>query len=314
MILIVGATGKLGGHVASQLLSAGHRVRAMTRDPARARALAVAGAEVVRGDLRDVESLRAATRGASVVVSASHSILGAHGNSSALIDGDGQRALINAATQAGVGHFVFTSALGASTDHPVDFWCTKARVEQVLADSGLHYSIIRPSAFMEMHAYELIGKAVVAGKRVVLFGRGDNPRNFVAAADVARVIGLALNDPRESGSTIEVGGPENLTSRQVVDVFEAVVGRPARVVHLPLFLIRCLGQVAQRVHPGVATILKAAVVGETTDQRFDPTRLLTRFPLRLTTLDEWVRAQCFPRPNRTTGENAGAGAGGDRTR
>jgi uncharacterized protein YbjT (DUF2867 family) len=152
MILLVGGTGNLGGHVARQLLAKGHPVRAMTREPMEASTLEAAGAEIVRGDLRDMDSLRAATRGVRAIVSASHSMLGVGRSSSARVDGDGQHALIVAAKDAGVAHFVFTSVLGASTSHPVNFWRTKARIERHLEGSGLGYTIIRPSAFMEIHA------------------------------------------------------------------------------------------------------------------------------------------------------------------
>lgn len=293
MILLVGATGTLGGHVARQLLDKGHRVRAMTRDPERASALRAAGADVVRGDLRDIESLRSATRGVRAVVSASHSILGARSSSSARVDDEGQRALIAAATDAGVGHFVYLSALGASPSHPVDFWRTKERIERHLEASTLCSTIIRPSAFMEMHAYELIGKAVMKGKRVVLFGPGNNPRNFVAAADVATLVVRALEDERlrGKGSTIEIGGPENLTSREVVATFERVAGTTAKVTHVPLPVLRAFSQLLTPVHQGVSRILKATSVAETTDQRFDSAPLLARFPMTLTRLEDWARSQ-----------------------
>jgi uncharacterized protein YbjT (DUF2867 family) len=291
VILIIGATGHLGGHVARRLLATGQQVRAMTREPARAHALQAAGAEVVQGDLRDANSLRAAMRGARTVVSASHAMLGAWGNSSGRVDDDGQHALIDAAKEARVGHVVFTSVLGASDAHPVDFWRTKARIEQYLVRSGLSYTIIQPAAFMEVHAYELIGKAVRAGKPVILFGPGTNLKNFVAAADVAALVVLALDGARLRGQTIEIGGPENLTSLQVVKIFEQATGKTAKVVHLPLPVLRGVSQVMRPVHPGVSRILKAAIVGETTDQRFDPGPLLARVPLTLTRLESWARGQ-----------------------
>jgi len=290
MILIIGATGHLGGHVARQLLAQGHTVRAMTREPTRAHSLRAAGAEVVRGDLRDPDSLRAAMRGVLAVVSASHAMLGAGRNASSRVDDEGQRALIDAAKDAGGAHFVYTSVLGASATHPVDFWRTKERIERYLIASGLAYTIIRPAAFMEVHAYELIGKAVLAGKAAVLFGPGTNPKNFVAAADVAALVVLTIEDERFRDATVEIGGPENLSSRQVVAVFERMTGIPARVVHLPLPVLRAVSRVARPIHPGVSRILQAAIVGETTDQRFDPAPLLARIPLKLTRLEDWARA------------------------
>jgi uncharacterized protein YbjT (DUF2867 family) len=223
-------------------------------------------------------------------VSASHALLGAGKNSSARVDDVGQRALINAAKDAGVGHFIYTSVLGASATHPVDFWRTKERIERYLIASGLPYTIIRPSAFMEVHAHELIGKAVLAGKAVVLFGPGTNPKNFVAAADVAALVVLALEDERLRGATVDIGGPENLSSRQVVGVFERVTGRPARIVHLPLPVLRVASRLLQPLHQGVSRILQAGIVAETTDQRFNPAPLLAFIPLKLTRLEDWTHA------------------------
>ena len=294
MILLVGATGYLGRNIASQLLAKGHRVRAMTRDLTRATSLATAGAEIVRGDVRDMESLRAATRGVRAVVSASHSMMGSGKSSVARVDDEGQHSLIAAAKEAGVEHFVFLSASGASPNHPVDFWRTKEKNERHLEASGLPYTIVRPGAFMELHSYELIGKAVAKDKRVVLFGPGSNLRNFVAEADVARLVVLALEDVRLRGETIEIGGPENLSGLQVVAIFERLTGKRARVTHLPLAALRLFSRLLSPVHEGVGRVLKAGVVGETTDQTLDPAPLLARYPIKLTRLEDWAR-DCLAR-------------------
>ena len=80
MILIVGASGKLGNAVAGKLLAQGERVRAMSRVPARLQGLRQLGAEVVAGDLRDEASLGRACEGATKVFAAAHSFLGTGSN------------------------------------------------------------------------------------------------------------------------------------------------------------------------------------------------------------------------------------------
>ena len=289
MILIVGATGALGGHVARLLIEKGEKVRVMTRDPRRAAALAALGADVVRGDLRDAATLRTAARGVRAIVSSTHALLDKGKDAHHQVDDRGQRDLMAAAKEAAVQHFVFISALGASPNHPVDFWRTKERMERHLAASGLRYTIIRPSAFMGVHAYDLIGKAVVTGKRVLLFGAGNNLKNFVAEIDVARLVVLALGDERLHGQTIEIGGPENLSSKDVVAVFETIAARKAKVTHLPLWVVRMMAPIARPLHAGASRALKATVVGETTDHRFDAAPLLARFPMTLTRLEDWAR-------------------------
>ena len=289
MILVVGATGNLGRKVIRSLRASGEDVRAMTRVISKADELKSLGAQPVRGDLTDPESLEFALRGANSVVLAAHSLLGRGHDSSEAVDDEGHRALIDRAKSAGVEHIVYTSVLGASPDHPIDFMRTKARVEEHVKESGIKYTIVRPSSFMEIHAYMLIGKAVFEGKRVMLTGKGTNPRNFVAAEDVAKVVVGALKIPSLRGETIEVGGPENLTSHQVVEIFEKVSGRKARVRHVPASVIRGMARVMKPVHPGVSRIMKLSAWSETTDQTFDPSVLRTKIPITLTSLEQWAR-------------------------
>jgi len=289
LILVVGATGNLGRKVVRSLRAAGEDVRAMTRVIAKADELKALGARPVRGDLTDPESLEFAMRGARAVVLAAHSLLGRRSESSERVDDEGHRNLIDRAKGAGVEHIVYTSVIGASRDHPIDFWRTKARIEEHLRESGVGYTIIRPTSFMEVHAYMLIGQAVIEGKRVMLTGRGRNPRNFVAAEDVAKVVVGALKIPSLRGETLDVGGPENLTAHQVVQIFERVSGRKARVRHIPITAVRVMARVMKPVHPGVSRIMKVAIQNETGDQTFDASLLRTKVPVTLTSLEEWAR-------------------------
>ena len=293
MILVVGATGNLGRKVVRSLLASGEEVRAMTRVVSRADELKALGAKPVRGDLTDPESLEFAMRGARAIVLAAHSILGRGSEASDLVDDEGHRAIIDRAKGTGVEHIVYTSVIGASSNHPIDFWRTKARIERHLQGSGVTWTIVRPSAFMETHAYFLIGKGVIEGKRVMLFGKGKNPRNFVAAEDVAKVIVGALKIPSLRGVVIEVGGPQNLTSTQVVETFERVSGKKAKVGHIPLPVARVMSRAIKPMHPGISRIMKVGILNETEDQTFDSSSLRTKIPITLTPLEEWAR-------NRTT--------------
>lgn len=291
MILVVGATGTLGRKVTRLLLRGGSQVRAMTRIVAKTDELKALGARPVRGDLRDPDSIEFAVRGVRAVVAAAHGMLGRGDESSNVIDDAGHRMLIDAAKKAGVEHFVYTSALGASLDHPMDFWRTKAKVERYLADSGMAFTIIRPTAFMDMHAYQLIGKPVVEGKRVMLFGKGRNPRNFVAAEDVAKAINGALQVPALRGQAIDIGGPQNLSGHDVVETFERVGGQRAKVTHLPLGLLKTMSHAIRPLHPGISRVIQFGVLAETTDQTFDPSQFLRTMPIALTSLEEWARAR-----------------------
>jgi NADH dehydrogenase len=288
MILLVGGTGSLGRAVAGRLLADGESVRVMTRSPARGGALAKAGAELVSGDLLDASSLTRACQGVHQVVSAAHSMLGRGKNSSAAVDDRGQRLLIDVARAAGVRHFVYTSVYDVGPVYrTVPFFRIKYEIESYLAASGLGYTILRPTAFMEVHAHQLIGESVFQKGFVALVGKGDRPKNFVAVDDVAYFAVRALRDASMSGQSVDIGGPENLTSMEVVKIYETLAGRRARVVHIPLGVLKA-HRLIRPLHEGAAQLMQAGIIAETTDQTFDAGPLARRFGVELTRLEDWA--------------------------
>ena len=289
MILIVGGSGVLGNLISLRLLAAGHSVRVMTRTPAKVASLRGAGAEIVTGDLVDRESIVRACTGAEHVIAAAHSLLGRGRYASEHVDREGHQTLIEIAKANGVRHFVYTSAYFRDLAFlAIPFVRIKRDVEQYLRTSGLSYTILRPTAFMDFHAHVLLGKPVIAGKKVVIFGRGEQPRNFVAASDVAQFAVRALDDRSLAGETLDIGGPENFTDLEVVRTYERAAGKKAKVLHLSPALPRVLSRLARPWHSGLGQMLQYASLSDVAEQRFDAGPLQERFPLPLTSLNDWV--------------------------
>ena len=286
MILVVGASGKLGGDVARRLLALGISVRAISREPNRLGALRELGAEVLQGDLTDPGSLASACRGVEKVLAAAHAFTGAGANAMVRVDGAGNRALIDAARAAGVSHFVFTSAC-TGPDDPVDFFRVKYGVEQYLRASGLPFTILRPAAFMEDHA-ERIGRPVMQKGWTVVFGRGEGLVNYVSAGDVAQVATMVLREaPRND--IIRIAGPENLSAIEVVRTYERVAGRKARVYHVPERMLRIVARGAGTLLPVVRRIVDAGLAMEAGLQQMDPRDTIARYSMPPTRLEEFVR-------------------------
>lgn len=288
-ILIVGATGVEGSLTTKKLLAQGVAVRALTRTPAKAESLRQLGAEVVPGDLRDGESLRRACTGVDKVLAAAHSIFGRGAEASKYVDELGHKQLIDVAKATGVQHFVYTSIQGASPANPVAFNRIKYAVEQYLQASGLAYTILRPSAFMEWHAHEFIGKPILEKGKVTLFGKGDRPRNFIAGEDVANFAVLALTDPRAVGQIIEIGGPDNWSNNQVAALYAQLAGRPVSITHVPLAVLRVMSPLLKPFHPGLSQVMALSILTDTVDMTFDPSATLRQYPAPLTRLEDWVR-------------------------
>jgi len=269
-------------------------VRALTRDPARARALAGPGVEVVTGDLRDPESLARACRGAEIVLSSAHGFPGSGANTPLTVDLQGTRDLVRAARLAGVKRFVMVSAVGAAPDHPVDLFRCKHGAEEAVREGGMPFVIVRATAFMEFWA-AMVGGPVLDQGKVTIFGRGVNPINFVSVGDVASVVLAALTDPGLEGQTLEVGGPEDLTLVEVAEIFEKESGRPARRTHVPLPLMKFLAKAMRPVNPALARQIGAGVWMDTTDLRFAARETSGLSPGKLTRVSDVARRMASER-------------------
>ena len=288
MILIVGASGRLGSVVAQRLLAQGKPVRAMTRTPLTLAHLKEQGAEVVSGDLRNPASLLSACQGVEQVLAAAHALVGKGDNNPHTVDDAGNRQLIDAAKAAGVKHFIFVSVQGASPDSPLEFFRIKYRTEEYLRASGLNFTILRPSAFMDLWA-QLIGQPILEQGKTTLFGRGNNPVNFVAVEDVARFVCIALEDPHARSRVIEVGGPENLTLNQVAETFERASGRQAKKRHIPLPVMRVMSILMQPINPALSRLIRTSIYMDTANLRCDMTETARAFGIQLTPLEEVAR-------------------------
>lgn len=186
-VLVMGASGALGSAVVSRLAAAGYEVRAASRDPARVRA--AAHVHPVAADVRQRDSVRGVAQAAQVVVSSIHGLAPpTRKNHPGIVDGNGVSGLIATATAAGVHHFVLMSAQGAAPDAPSRFLRIKHQSETLVRSSGMRYTILRPPAFMEVHALRFMGEPLLEGKPVAFVGSGRVPIEWISTQDVADVI------------------------------------------------------------------------------------------------------------------------------
>ncbi len=221
MILVVGATGRLGGRIARALLDGGEQVRALVREGS---SFDDRRAEIVRGDLKDADSLRKACAGIDAVVTTANAIALGGADTIESVDRDGNRNLIEAAKTEGVRHFVFVSVLGATADHSVPFIKAKGETEEALKASGMTWTILQPDPFMDIWLPNVVGPAL-AGGPVTLVGEGRKRHSLVAMQDVVNYAVAGLTNNAAKNRTIQVGGAEPVSWRDVVATFECVLGR-----------------------------------------------------------------------------------------
>ena len=288
MILVVGATGHLGGEISRRLAARGLPVRGLVRPtsaPEAVTSLREIGAQLVEGDLRDPASLLRAIHGATTVISTATVTRSRQpGDSIEATDGEGQAALVEAARKAAVGHFVYLSySSHIGVDDPLTL--AKRGTEARLRASGLPYTILRPSFFMEAWLSPALGFDY-PNRHATIYGEGTAPISWIALADVAQFAVQSLTNPAARDATLELGGPEALSPTQVIRIFEQVAGEPFEVQSLPVATLEAQRAAApDSLQRTFAALMLAYAKG-------DPISMaatLARFPVSLTSVQDYAR-------------------------
>ena len=226
--------------------------------------------------MRDAEAVTAAAAGVEVIVSAVHGFVGPGDVSPAEVDRDGNANLTDAAKASGAG-LVLMSIVGAAADSPMELHRMKHAAEQYATCSGVPTTIVRASAFMELWL-DLLRQTAVRSGRPVVFGRGDNPVNFVSVADVANLIDQVVTEPGSRGQTLEIGGPDNLSFNQMAAALQTADGRTGSPRHVPPTMLRLTANTIGRFKPQLARQTRAALAMDSTDLTFDATPIHQAYP------------------------------------
>ncbi len=216
-ILVIGATGRVGRHVVEQLVARDASARVLTRDPAKA--AFPAGVDVAKGDLLDIESLRAAFVGVKTLF-----LLNA-------VTGDEfTQAIVtlNVAREAGVERVVYLSVFDADRAVNVPHFAVKSGAERMLEAMNFGATILRPTYFIDNEA---MVKDVILQHGVYPMPIGGRGVAMVDARDIAEVAAIELIRRDRAPDklpieTINVVGPQNLTGEDVAAIWSDVLGRP----------------------------------------------------------------------------------------
>jgi uncharacterized protein YbjT (DUF2867 family) len=251
MILVTGATGFVGSHLVRRLRKENIPVRAIVRTPAKAQALRDLGAEVVAGDIADPWSLIAAAEGAERVVHLVGIIQEERGATFRSVHVDGTRNVLEAAAKVGVKHFFHQSALGTREGAKSEYHRTKWEAEALVRESGIPYTILRPSLIYGPGDLFTVRLAEMIRLSPVLpvIGSGRSRVQPVFIDDVVSCIVKAIMSDAFRGRVLEIGGPDQLTYTEVTKTIADALGVDRPAVHLPLPFMRLMAKAAEMVLP-----------------------------------------------------------------
>ena len=271
-ILVTGATGQQGGAVARALLAKGQKVRVMTRHPEKAASLAKAGAEIVQGDFTNQAILQMALRGVCGVFAMSTPF-------EAGMEAEVRQGIMlaDAAKQAGIAHYVYTSVGSAHRNTGIPHFESKWKVEQHIRQIGLPATILRPVWFMEN--FTTFAKPSADGV-LMLPMKPSRKLAMVALKDIGAFGAAAFLRPKDFlGQAIDLAGDE-LTMPETAALLTTAMGRPIRFQEFQM------EQAEAAMGHDLATMFRwFNEVG----YAIDIPALTRQFGIPLTTFAEWLK-------------------------
>jgi uncharacterized protein YbjT (DUF2867 family) len=286
-VLVAGATGFLGGEICRQLIAKNRNVKGLVRatsDSAKVAQLKELGIETVEGDLKNKASFESALRGVSTIISTVSSTLSRQeGDSIQSVDDEGQNNLIDAALGEGVTQFVYISFCAIPGQFPLQ--TAKRKVEKHLAESGLNYTILQPTYFMEVWLSPALGFDYPNAKATI-YGEGRNKISWIAIKDVASFAVASLDNPAARNKIIELGGPEALSPLEAVNIFETSKGKKFELQFVPEEAIRAQRDTAQ---DALSESFAALMLGVVNGSEIGMKETLNVFPMQLTSVTDYAK-------------------------
>ncbi len=286
-ILIVGATGPVGlGRIICQLTAQQHpqsQIKVLVRrqsqpNPERQAILDQLrsyGAQLVEGDLKDPDSLLHACEGIDSVITTATSITGQNPEDTIeTVDRAGQINLVNAAKAQGVSHFIYTS-MSPNIQRQADcaFTSAKQAVEQQLKNSGLNYTILRPSFFAECWLCPGVSFDTTQ-KTAQLFGDAQAKINFIAIEDVAQFAVAALSHTGANNATLTLGGPQAIAPIELVEVYQNAEDAKYQITYTSLAMLQ---EGYKAATDGLAKTFTALSIALALGDEIDMTQTLKQF-------------------------------------
>lgn len=285
-ILVIGASGFVGGRTAKALLAGGSAVRCLARDPARVQDLAALGCEVVKGDVSDLASVRSALEGVKAVYVSIHTLSPQPGSAPdqrfMAVERDGLQNIVTACKAQGTRRLIYVTSLGITADAPSEWLRERWQAEQFLLGSGLDVTVLRPGMIVGVGGTGFGMMASQAKKPVAVGLGGRQAMRSIAIDDLVYYLVGILDDPRAFGHCYDVGNDDVLTNSEMLDVTAAVLGRlPPVKLKIPRALVRALapsiermGKLPQGAMRGMVDSLEANMSGDPA-----PIRALLPHPL-----------------------------------
>jgi uncharacterized protein YbjT (DUF2867 family) len=288
-ILVVGASGQLGGVIARKLIASGMPIRALARNRQKLEPLAQAGAEIAAVDMLDLARLTEACRGVGQIIATANNFLGSGPTSPRRVDLTGYQNLCAAARNTGVRRLAYVSFRGATPDAPVDFFRLKWHIEDAIRRSQVPYVSLRPTAFMETWIDEILAAGIRKNGATRIFGDGTQVSNYIAVDDVAEFAVKILARAEVVKEVVELGGPSNTSLNDLATLVEKRLGVTPKRRHIPVIAMKVLAPVVKPFNEVTARLMAVGLYSATSSAPFPEWRKAAeRFGVSPRTVEEYI--------------------------
>jgi uncharacterized protein YbjT (DUF2867 family) len=286
-VMVVGATGFLGMEICRQLISKNKKVKGLVRassDDKTVDSLKQMGVEIITGDVKDLNSLLKAFKNVTSLISTvSATRSRKEGDSLESVDEEGQLNVVNAAKANGVKYMVYISFSPIKEEFPLQ--AAKRKVENAIKESGMTYTILQPTLFMEVWLGPHLGFDYPNAKANI-YGTGNNKISWISLRDVAAFAVTSLDNEAAKNATIELGGPEALSPLEVVKIFEEENGKTFNVQNVPEDVLRSQKDNAQdSLSKSFASLMLSYAAGTEINMQ----QTLQKFPVKLVSVRDYAK-------------------------
>ena len=247
----------MGRAVVRELQEHHHRVRCLVHTPGNERMFPDRSVEVHYGSVSDPEALARALYDVEAVIHLVGIIRRSRNRTYDLINRQGVANVVAAAKEVGVKHFIQVSALGATNDAGYPYLYSKWRGDQEVVNSGLSYTIVRPSIMFGPgdEFLNTLAGLVKTTPVVPVAGTGRNRFQPIAVADMARCLALTVDREDLKGKIVEIGGPDQLSYNEVISLIARTLGKRRLRLHVPVWMMYIATVILQKVvsRPPVTT-------------------------------------------------------------
>ena len=226
-ILLAGATGYLGSHIAKKLLQDDHNPRLIVRSPKKLEQFSIEIDDLFHADVTSPETLRGCCIGIDTVISTIGITRQKDGLTYMDVDYQANLNLLNEARENGVRKFVYVSVLNGEKLRHLKICDAKERFVEQLRESGLDYCVIRPNGFFsDMSEFF----AMAQKGSIYIFGNGEQKTNPIHGEDLAEVCISAIDSLDHE---ISVGGPETLSYNEIAKIAFEIAGTEPKIRRIP---------------------------------------------------------------------------------